>query len=108
MVHGMSCCWQINVPEYGQSYLRKWQRDLCPVSCRAVQYLKNVQKNVSSLDNVNSGLKPTEIPLPSGCIEEIDANYEGDNVSGIILDGTQLTADDCCMKCKCASDLASQ
>ena len=65
-----------------------------------MEYLQFVQKNISSLKNVNGGLKPTEVPLPSGCIEELDANYEGENVSGIITDGSSLTADDCCLKCK--------
>lgn len=66
----------------------------------AVQYLQAVAKNVSSLQNVNNGLKPTEVSLPSGCIEEIDANYEGDTVSDILTDPAGLTADDCCLKCK--------
>ena len=70
------------------------------LSCSAVQYLQAVAKNVSSLQNVNNGLKPTEVSLPSGCIEEIDANYEGDTVSDILTDPAGLTADDCCLKCK--------
>ena len=68
----------------------------------AVEYLQFVQKNISQTKNVNSGLTPTEVPLPSGCIEEIDANYVGDNVSDVITNGTFITADDCCQKCRCA------
>ena len=77
-----------------------WAEAACGGICSALQYLQDVQKNVSQTKNVDNGLKPTEILLPSGCIEEIDANYEGTDVSGIITNGTQLTADDCCQLCQ--------
>lgn len=57
---------------------------------------------MQQLDNttdVEGGLRPTEVRLPAGCIQETDANYKGDAVSGV-LNGT-MSGDACCQHCRC-------
>ena len=49
--------------------------------------------------SVNGGLRPTEVRLPSGCIEEIDANYKGDLLTDILPNTT--SGDMCCQACRC-------
>ena len=48
---------------------------------------------------VGDGLRPFEVRLPSGCIEETDANYKGDLVSGVL--NNTMDGDQCCQLCRC-------
>ena len=65
-------------------------------------HLQAAQVNVSNPSLINGGVKPTELRLPSGCIQELDSNYMGTTVSGILTAaaGTSQTVDTCCQKCK--------
>ncbi|KAK9811976.1 hypothetical protein WJX73_004846 [Symbiochloris irregularis] len=66
----------------------------------AYNYLSYVSKNISTIKAPSSNLTAGEIKLASGCIEELSANYEGSDVSDVITNGTFITADVCCQKCK--------
>lgn len=70
--------------------------------CSLVNFLEAAQRNISNPSTINNGTKPTELWLPSNCIQELDANYEGTAESGILqpaANSTQ-TVDDCCALCK--------
>ena len=47
---------------------------------------------------VGNGLRPFEVRLPSGCIQETDANYRGDLVSGVL--NNTMDGDQCCQLCR--------
>ena len=68
--------------------------------CRSVlEYLQGVKAQVGSPAAGGAGqLRPTEVQLPSGCVEEVDANYKGDLLSGVIA--SQQSGDACCQRCK--------
>ena len=68
--------------------------------CRVLDYLNDIQGKLKNPSGVGSGLRPSEVRLPSGCIEEIDANYKGDLVSGVLT--SVQSGDTCCQKCQCA------
>lgn len=68
------------------------------MACSAFDYLQYVQNNISTIKN--SSLPANEVQLVSGCIEELQANYEGSDVSDIITNGTFITSDVCCRKCR--------
>ena len=61
-------------------------------------YLQGVQSQAGSPAPGSSGLRPTEVQLPSGCVQEVDANYKGDLLSGVIA--SQQSGDTCCQRCK--------
>ena len=66
--------------------------------CRTLAYLKAAQAQLVNATAVGNGLRPFEVRLPSGCIQETDANYKGDLVSGVLnntMDGYQ-----CCQLCR--------
>lgn len=68
---------------------------------RTWTYLLSVKDAVSNSSNVSGGLRPTEIRLRSGCIEEIEANYKGDLVSDVLA--SIPGGDECCQACRSAS-----
>jgi hypothetical protein len=67
---------------------------------RLLSYLQGIQAQVSngSAGAVGGGLRPTEVLLGSGCIEEIDANYKGDLLSGVLAN--TASGDVCCKQCR--------
>ena len=65
---------------------------------RTWRYLQSIQEEISNSSNVSGGLRPTEIRLRSGCIEEIEANYKGDAVSDILPNISG--GDECCQNCR--------
>ena len=66
--------------------------------CRTLAYLQTVQAQLANSSNVGTGLRPTEVHLPSGCIQETDANYKGDLVGGVI--SNTMDGDACCQLCR--------
>ena len=68
--------------------------------CRVLAYLQVIQGEVSNSSSaaVGGGLRPTEVTLNAGCIEEVDANYKGDLLSGVL--SSVKSGDDCCAKCR--------
>ena len=70
--------------------------------CSLVNFLQTAQRNISNPSTINNGTKPTELWLPSNCIQELDANFEGTSVSGILLPAANSTqnVDDCCALCR--------
>ena len=61
-------------------------------------YLKAVQAQLVNATAVGNGLRPFEVRLPSGCIQETDANYRGDLVSGVL--NNTMDGDQCCQLCR--------
>ena len=72
----------------------------CVRARRVLSYLQGIQAQVSNGSSaaVGSGLRPTEVLLSSGCIEEIDANYKGDLLSGVL--SNVASGDACCQQCR--------
>ena len=70
--------------------------------CSLVNFLQTAQRNISNPSTINNGTKPTELWLPSNCIQELDANFEGTSVSDILLPAANSTqnVDDCCALCR--------
>ena len=68
----------------------------CP--CRTLAYLKAAQAQLVNATAVGNGLRPFEVRLPSGCIQETDANYRGDLVSGVL--NNTMDGDQCCQLCR--------
>ncbi len=66
---------------------------------RTLAYLQVAQAQLLNATAINGGLRPTEVRLPSGCIQEEDANYKGELVSPV-LDNT-MDGDRCCQMCRC-------
>ena len=66
--------------------------------CRTLAYLQTAQAELLNSTAVSSGLRPFEVRLPSGCIQETDANFKGDLVSGV-LNNTR-DGDQCCQQCR--------
>ena len=72
---------------------------LCIVAfCRTLAYLQTAQAMLLNATNVSSGLRPFEVRLPAGCIQETDANFEGDLVSGVL--NNTMEGDQCCQLCR--------
>ncbi|CAK0786944.1 hypothetical protein CVIRNUC_010158 [Coccomyxa viridis] len=61
-------------------------------------YLKAAQAQLVNATAVGNGLRPFEVRLPSGCIQETDANYRGDLVSGVL--NNTMDGDRCCQLCR--------
>ena len=92
--------------------------------CSVVSFLEAAQRNVSNPGSINNGTTPTQLWLPTNCIQvrfgclpsccatlvmdsnpplvqELDANYKGSPVSGILTaNSTRQTASDCCALCR--------
>jgi hypothetical protein len=66
--------------------------------CSTWDYLKAVREQLSNSSDIKGGLRPTEVRLPSGCIEEIDANYKGELLSDVLPNTT--SGDACCQSCR--------
>lgn len=67
--------------------------------CRTLAYLQAAQAQLLNATNINGGLRPTEVRLPSGCIQEEDANYKGTLVSPVL--NNTMDGDQCCQMCRC-------
>ena len=74
--------------------------------CRTLAYLQAAQAQLLNATNIDGGLRPTEVRLPLGCIQEEDANYKGTLVSPV-LNNTR-DGDQCCQICRCECSPASQ
>ncbi|CAL8464903.1 g4438 [Coccomyxa elongata] len=61
-------------------------------------YLLGVRDAVSNSSLVSNGLRPTEVRLQSGCIEEIEANYQGDLISNVLPN--TAGSNQCCQACR--------
>lgn len=68
------------------------------IPCRTLAYLKAAQAQLVNATAVGNGLRPFEVRLPSGCIQETDANYRGDLVSGVL--NNTMDGDRCCQLCR--------
>lgn len=66
--------------------------------CRTLEYLQTAQAELVNSTDVNNGLRPFEVRLPSGCIQETDANFKGDLVSGVL--NNTMDGDQCCQRCR--------
>lgn len=74
------------------------QSEAFVTACRTLAYLQAAQKELLNSTDVSNGLRPFEVRLPSGCIQETDANFKGDLVSGV-LNNTK-DGDQCCQQCR--------
>lgn len=73
-------------------------RSCSAVSCRTLAYLQMAQAALMNATAVSSGLRPFEVRLPSGCIQETDANFKGDLVTGVL--NNTMDGDRCCQLCR--------
>ena len=75
----------------------------CAPAAGCWAYLQGIQGqlNDSSGAAVGGGLRPTEVNLSAGCVEEIDANYKGALLSDVL--SNVKSGDDCCAQCRHAS-----
>ena len=73
---------------------------------RTLAYLQAAQAQLLNATNIDGGLRPTEVRLPSGCIQEEDANYKGNLVSPVL--NNTMDGDQCCQMCRCECSHTSQ
>ena len=86
------------LPNSAQKKVGKYYLQPGVLSCRTLAYLKAVQAQLVNATAVGNGLRPFEVRLPSGCIQETDANYKGDLVSGVL--NNTMDGDQCCQLCR--------